>query len=409
MEGISPENEQKKRQQKLSLFSCAKISKYYFYPLMIPIFCMLYNYVTVEFIKSTGTEFDKIKFYLTKILFITRILGGSLYFVLDKINQTETQRKFLKEKVPSTLIFYSVEKEKFVKALKIISILSLIELLFIESTFLMPATLFDFRLFYLFFIILLSYKISGSVLFLHQKISLVFSTLGLIIVFISTILYTEEINSQYLYLVLLIGIIGSIFYALVIVGHKYLMEELFVSPFLLLFITGLINFFSDFIFNICYNLITGENVGNIFTNVISLINGENMKECIIYLISMIIVEIIYFILVKLTLFYFSPTLLIITDLISPIITLILKRNELYIKHFLLSIIGYSISFISSIFYNELIVCNFLGLNENTAENIRKRGQSESDNSLLDQRNSLNTSYCTEDEEDKEEYDKNEIC
>ena len=405
MDEVTQGNNKEEQQRKLPLFSFAKISKFYLIPLIVPIFCILYNLIIDKFLESTE-KLDVVKFYLTKIVFITRILGGSLYFVYN--NKEENQTKSLKGKISLSLIFNDVERNKFIKALKIISIISIIELLFIEFIFLVDQLTFDFRPFYLLFVVPLSCKISGIVIFFHQKVYLAFSALGLIIVTTSTILYTDFIE-QFNWYLMLMGIISSIFYALILVCHKYLMEELFVSPFLLLFITGLINFFSDFIFNICYNLITGENVGNIFTNITYLINGENMKECIIYLISMIIIEIIYFILVKLTLFYFSPTLLIITDLISPIITLILKRNELYIKHFLLSIIGYSISFISSIFYNELIICNFLGLNENTAENIRKRGQSESDNSLLDQRNSLNTSYCTEDEEDKEEYDKNEIC
>ena len=404
MDEVTQGNNKEEQQRKLPLFSFAKISKFYLIPLIVPIFCILYNLIIDKFLESTEKR-DVVKFYLTKIVFITRILGGSLYFIYN--NKEENQTKSLKGKISLSLIFNDVERNKFIKALKIISIISIIELLFIEFIFLVDQLTFDFRPFYLLFVVPLSCKISGIVIFFHQKVYLAFSALGLIIVTTSTILYTDFIE-QFNWYLMLMGIISSIFYALILVCHKYLMEELFVSPFLLLFITGLINFFSDFIFNICYNLITGENVGNIFTNVISLINGENMKECIIYLISMIIVEIIYFILVKLTLFYFSPTLLVVTDLISPILQLfytIFKDFDL--KYFLISIIGYTISLISAIFYNELIVCNFLGLNENTAENIRKRGQSESNNSLLDQTKSRSESYCSDVTEEKEGNDLNE--
>ena len=129
-----------------------------------------------------------------------------------------------------------------------------------------------------------------------------------------------------------------------------------------------------------------------------------MKECIIYLILIVVFGFIYFILVKLTLFYFSPTLLVVTDLISPIFNLFIPLiyGGFDLKYFSLSITGYSISLISAIFYNELIVCNFFGLNKNTVENIRNRGQIESDKSLLNQGKSRNASYCSENEECIEE-------
>ena len=412
MKGITPENNQKEQQKKLSLFSCTKLSKFYFIPLMVPILCMLYNFLLNMFIINNG-KYEEIKFYLTKIIFITRILGGSLHFVLDKINETKSTKnlkEYLKGKISPSLIFNNVEKFKFKKALKIIIVLSIIELFIIEFAFL-AITYFDFRLFYLIFIVFLSYKISGTTIFLHQKISIVFSTLALFIVFISTILYTQATQTTNWFLILILGIISSIFYALMLIGHKYLMEELFISPFLLLFMTGLINFIFDFIFNICYDLITGENLGNIITNLVFLINGENKKKCIIYFIFMVIVETIYFVFVKLTLFYFSPTLLVITDLISPVLQLILNLiDNGFNKHYLLSIIGYSISLISAIFYNELIVCNFLGLNENTAKNIRKRGLTETSKILIDERNSINESYCYDyEDDDKEEKFCNEAC
>ena len=88
--------------------------------------------------------------------------------------------------------------------------------------------------------------------------------------------------------------------------------------------------------------------------------------------------------VFLTIYYFSPTFFVITDLFSPLFQLIIFKildgvptnNE-----FLFIIIGYIICIIASLFYNELIICNFCGLSENTAENIRKRGQEEQRESL----------------------------
>ena len=89
--------------------------------------------------------------------------------------------------------------------------------------------MFDFRLFLLIFIFLLSYKISGTQIFLHQKISLVFSALGLILVCISTILLYHYDNSDNKedywwnnwWFLNLVGIVCSILYVLQMIGFKY--------------------------------------------------------------------------------------------------------------------------------------------------------------------------------------------
>ena len=410
MQEVVKEKNQKEQQKKLHSFGCAKISKYFFIPLVIPIFCVAYNYVIALF-AAYAQEIAKIKFYLPKIAIITRILGGSLYFLINKNNQTESQIKLLNDKI-TPLIYTDVEKRKFKKALKMMFIFSIFEVYILEFSFLsidQPKFELDFRPLYLIFVVPLSYKILGKDVFLHQKISLVFSAIGLIIVIISTILYTEMIEKFNWYLMLM-GFFGSIFYALVIVGHKYIMEELFISPYLLLFITGLISLFYDFSFNICYNLITGENLKNIFMNLTFLINKDSMKECIIFLVLIFVIGTIYFILVKLSLFYFSPTLLVVTDLISPIFYLFLPLiyGGFNLKYFSLSVTGYSISLISAIFYNELIVCNFFGLNKNTVENIKIRGEMESNKSLLDQDKSRNASYCSIEECNEENDEKETI-
>ena len=407
MDAINQENNKKEEQQKkLPLFSTAKISKYYLIPFITPIFCISSNFVISKYVEY-NRNFDEIKFYISKILFIDQILGGCFYFIFIKnnLNENHDQRKSSKisRSSNSSLIFNDVEKDKFMKALKIIGILSIFTLLHQELTILtMRDTIFDIRLFLLVFIAFLSYIISGKKIFLHQTISLLFSISGLIIVCLSIILYSPngsvKLSSN------IFVILSGFLYALQIFGFKYVMEELFVSPYLLLFITGLIAFFLDFIFNIFYNLITGENLGNIFTNITFLINQENMKVCIITLIFLVILGTAYFIFVMSTLSYFSPTLLVVSDLLSPLITNIiinLSGPEFNGKKFLLSSIGYLISLIAAIFYNELIVCNFLGLNENTSDNIRKRGQEEQRKTLLNDTNTEDGSNNSDGEEENE--------
>ena len=146
MQEVVKEKNQKEQQKKLHSFGCAKISKYFFIPLVIPIFCVAYNYVIALF-AAYAQEIAKIKFYLPKIAIITRILGGSLYFLIKKNNQTESQIKLLNDKI-TPLIYTDVEKRKFKKALKMMFIFSIFEVYILEFSFLsidQPKFELDFR------------------------------------------------------------------------------------------------------------------------------------------------------------------------------------------------------------------------------------------------------------------------
>ena len=68
---------------------------------------------------------------------------------------------------------------------------------------------------------------------------------------------------------------------------------------------------------------------------------------------------------------------------------------------MISLIGYIISLTAAIFYNELIVCNFLGLNENVVDNIKNREQIEQRQTLLTENTSGNASNISDNEEEND--------
>ncbi len=78
----------------------------------------------------------------------------------------------------------------------------------------------------------------------------------------------------------------------------------------------------------------------------------------------------------LVVYYFSPEVFAISDIISPFFSFIYKVINNYIEkknintfNLVMNISGYLIIILASFIYNEIIVCNFWGLNENTLENI----------------------------------------
>ena len=74
------------------------------------------------------------------------------------------------------------------------------------------------------------------------------------------------------------------------------------------------------------------------------------------------------------LFYFSPSLVIITDAINPLLvwiqTIINSSGE--IPDDVLYPIGYVIIIFSALIYNEIIIFNFCGLNKNTKKYVNER-------------------------------------
>ena len=107
--------------------------------------------------------------------------------------------------------------------------------------------------------------------------------------------------------------------------------------------------------------------------------NENNYICFSYYYSNIIIFLILNsslqLLIFLVVYFFSPELMIITDIFSPLFTFIsncILHNEDNGTKIILTIVGYLVIAVDSFIYNELIVCNFCKLNENTWKAIDKK-------------------------------------
>ena len=105
---------------------------------------------------------------------------------------------------------------------------------------------------------------------------------------------------------------------------------------------------------------------------------ENKFKISVYIILLILFNITLNLLTLLALFYFSPTLIMITDIISPFlywIALVIKDGG-KMPEVILNPIGYFIVLFSALIYNELIIFNFCGLNKNTKKFVNQRQNKE---------------------------------
>ena len=207
----------------------------------------------------------------------------------------------------------------------------------------------------------------------HQGVSIGIIMLGL---FIVNILNTTELNNLDNIFIGL-GIIANFFLSsLLEVLEKFLMEAHFISPFKLKFFEGIVGL------GIC-----------IIPAIIALV-GINYKalkgEGTITSLSLFIV--LYFLselgtnsLNILTNFYYSPTQRSLTDALSSFLwntfSSIFILDKEHAKYFELQVIGialgYPISFIGALIYNELIIIHLCGMDKGTKKEMLRRSDIES--------------------------------
>ena len=153
---------------------------------------------------------------------------------------------------------------------------------------------------------------------------------------------------------------------------KYVVEKYYYPPLKISLIIGIISIIINSIGYIIYSLIIND--FRIFTDCFDFSKVENK-------LIMSILSILYFLFATasqltlfLSLFYFSPTLIIITDVISPLFRWVILtfNEETELIEEILYPIGYLIIIFSTIIYNELIIFNCCGLNKNTKKFVHKR-------------------------------------
>ena len=158
-----------------------------------------------------------------------------------------------------------------------------------------------------------------------------------------------------------LNFVGSVGYSLFLVIIKYLTHVYYMSPFKLSLIFGTIAFFFIFFGFLIYSLIKYHDL-------------TYFKESFIFAVLLHFCTL-------LVIFYFSPILLMVTDIISPFLLWIAltieNKSSTEILELILNPIGYVIVLFASLIYNEIIIFNFCGLNKNTKKFIEERLYKES--------------------------------
>ena len=230
---------------------------------------------------------------------------------------------------------------------------------------------FEKKFYYLIFLPIFSKFILKSKLFRHQIFSLFIILIGVSLLFISFIL--NEKKSEVIFNIFQVIISASDSFVYVMI--KQLTHKYFLSPYLCLLFIGFFSLIILLVGFIIFYLITDKNLDNF----IGIFEGESL-DSVIYLILFFISCLFLNTLSVLVIFYFSPTLLMATEIINPILiwikSLFEEGEEKNALDIVLNSVGYSLVFLSSSIYNEIIIFNFFGLNRYTKKYLEKKQREE---------------------------------
>ena len=376
-------------QKKECLFSINRMNKYYLLPFLVPLVCYSTKFFSepmkmkngeIKYVEQVTEENCHTFVFLYQMINSTSLIfGGLLYFVT--IIRTKTDNKanigniigartysdnLIIRKKPNRLLEFSI----------IIFMSIIITMYNVLKGYGTKHPTLEKRLYFLFFFCLINIFMFKKPIYSHQKFSLGIGFIGMAIIFTVFFFYLDYARYEYIYDVLLF--FGSFLYSLYLVLVKYMAETKYYSPFLLLLLIGTFSTVFTVIGYIIYSFVTVNDlryVTNIFhcRDDMYVCFGNYYDKIICYFLINAVLQVLIF----LVCYYFSPEVFAISDIISPYLSFISKvieKKNNDILNIILNSVGYIIIILCSFVYNEIIVCNFCGLNENTWKAIDQKAK-----------------------------------
>ena len=393
--------------KKCNQFSFQKLNKYFLFPFFIPIIC----FSTKFFSETMKTDGNNIRIENVTIdnthtfVFIYQIiqslclfLGGLSYFiVLYKIKTSDTksnnnnqidksinteQKEFnssntLESRVTEKYLvnrFEDYKKRDLKKILIVVFMPFLIIIYNMSIAYGVKHPQLEKRVYFLLFITLINVFIFKKQIYKHQKLALIITLIGIIPIYTSFFVYLDTNIYKVHFDIILFT--GSLCYSIYLVFIKYLTTNKQMSVFLLLLYQGILcTIYTIIIFSVISLIAKGD-----FTYITNIFNcNEENYICVsklyINIIFYFILNTVLQALIFLVVYIFSPELFAISDIFSPLFSFIAQciqeKEKNGIKIFLY-VLGYLIIALGAFIYNEIIVCNFCGLNQNTWKAIDQK-------------------------------------
>ena len=361
---------------KKSYIKFTKLNKYFLFPFICPVFSNLCFYLPSIIFNDKGMKGKE--FYQMIFKELSFIIGGGVPHFISKYKQKDNKENNSNNsndiENTSNKRFEYIYNDKSIISVnykKVYILLVVACILFITSQLTQKVNIkkFQVMLYFIFSISLFSKYILKEEIYKHQYLSLAFAFIGIIMAMITDFLKMD--NGDIIDYFLLI--IGSICFSLFFVLAKYFNNVYYISPYKLSFSVGIVTIIFSILGFIIYSLIEYHDL-SYFIECFNISEVEDKTKTIIllllYLLSMIALQIF----TLSSIVYFSPTLLMVTEILDPFISFIIYyiENGPKMPDIVLVIVGYIIALLASLIYNEIIILNFCGLSKNTKKFVDKR-------------------------------------
>ena len=393
-----------------SLILCNCKTKCSIYPFLLPILFMLIRYFREKMIEESAPSLSyKILKYNLPYLFHLH-LPKILSIILIPIIKLRLKGEINESRKNLSLKNYHIfeEKKNRKKLVLFFYLISLLEVIQDTGDFLLyyfqkmdkMGWLIEKNTGYILFVPLFSYFLLNEELYRHHILALIIGFIGAFVVNFIRFYLDFSKADEYPYH-LLNALFSSLFsFALVLI--KYVMSNyLILSPYIFLFYDGIFCIVNSFIcilleWPIVVNIpdsnpqLKGENhnyLKNNFLEIFTLLIGQN-RDFFIYFFISFILSFFYYIVYALTIYNFSPYLIVALLSFLPIDNDIvplfweeqIDDKEKKLKRTYIQLSGYLIIFLATLILNEIIYLNFCGFNRNTFERISFRGNLDTINS-----------------------------
>jgi drug/metabolite transporter (DMT)-like permease len=361
------------------IITFSKPKKYLLLPLLSPIiliigvFCLHINEIT------RSLEDKNKNFAILMNSSFVNVFAGMYYFIfilMSNENNSASSPQNRERNLPVKLIYNNIFEEDRLKKCLYLLLISILMFFYCASNLFIDQTkTIEYNLFTIIFISLFTRIILKIEIFRHQIISIILCIFGYVLISVPII---KEMDDNE-HLLNNIGFaVSCLAYSLALVLTKYLSQIYYINPYKIYLYVGLFLLFATLLTSFIYYFINWR--------LSDMINAFILKENIYYLYWVLYTLLcaIYGIMYSYIIFYYSPTLSMITQaiscllvwLINTVLTALYDKKRLKLDNILFMSIGYIILLFACLLYNEVIICNFCGLNKYVRKSIDERGREE---------------------------------
>jgi drug/metabolite transporter (DMT)-like permease len=400
-------------EKKQPCVACNWNTKLFIYPILLPISCTFIHFFQEKMFQiSNPKRSNKMLKYNVPLLFyyfLPKVFTVIIPLFMQLFSKGESEDEY---KNISMRRYHSIaQNENRKKILFLIFFISFLEVIYkIDDSLLyylqkekIISLLVEKRSGFIISVPLFSYLILNKKLFRHHIFALIIAVIG--VLFINCCRFPLGFSSADDFLYHILNILFSFVFSLSLVLIKYLMTKYlisFISVNMFLFYDGLFCLLNTLIcglleYAIVINIsdknndeLDSEENSHYFRNnyaaIFLMFQGQEW-EFYIYFIFAFLASFCYFFFNIITLYYFTPYINVLTDFMTPCLTMFLtmlfiepdesiNRDNLR-KRYIFEFIGYAILFFGALILNEIIIFNFFGLNIDTVSTIRQRGKLDS--------------------------------